>query len=135
MIVHNGGGYAFQFIANYMLQKKQWEPEMILPGNKIIQMSYLRLIFKDSLNFFHTRLAALPKMFAIEDYAKGYFPHFFNTPENYDYSGPLPGKEFYGPDHMSAVEREKFMQWHDDQIIQKKPSISKQKWNCIAVLM
>ncbi|KAL6969127.1 hypothetical protein U1Q18_042360 [Sarracenia purpurea var. burkii] len=75
-------------------------------------------------------------MFAIEDYAKGYFPHFFQYPENYDYSGPLPGKEFYGPDHMSAVEREKFMQDDDEdyQDYQNEDPYSSDesfgKWEC-----
>ena len=44
---------------------------------------------------------------------KGYFPHFFNVPENQDYCGPLPAQHFYGPDTMSQDRFLAFERWYD----------------------
>lgn len=71
VFAHNGGGYDFQFLAEYMVRKEGWTPTLILNGSKIIQMTLGRIVFKDTLNFFHARLADLPGMFGIENTAKG----------------------------------------------------------------
>ena len=42
-------------------------------------------------------LAALSETFNINT-LKGYFPHKFNTLENQKYKGPIPAREYYGPD-------------------------------------
>lgn len=41
-------------------------------------------------------LAKLPNAFGLKELKKGYFPHFFDTPQNQQYVGPLPAEEFYG---------------------------------------
>ncbi|ESP03349.1 hypothetical protein LOTGIDRAFT_68167, partial [Lottia gigantea] len=46
---------------------------------------------------------------------KGYFPHFFNKPENASYVGPYPPQETYDPDGMNAKEREKFLKWYHER--------------------
>ena len=69
----------------------------------------------DSANFFPMRLAALPKAFGLKEMAKGYFPHFFNKTENWNYVGKYPPPEDYGIDSMSTNEREIFLDWHKSQ--------------------
>lgn len=71
IFAHNGGGYDYQFLAEYMIRTEGWKPGLILNGSKIIQMTFGKWIFKDSLNFLHARLADLPKMFGIENKVKG----------------------------------------------------------------
>lgn len=55
----------------------------------------LDIRFIDSLNFLPMKLIKLPKAMGFEG-VKGYFPHFFNTAENQDYVGPMPGIEHFG---------------------------------------
>jgi len=54
----------------------------------------------DTLNFLPMPLSAFPKTFGITELKKGHFPHFFNTTENWNYEGPLPDLEFYGPEAL-----------------------------------
>ena len=72
--------------------------------------------FVDSLNFVPNRLENFPKTVGLTELKKGYFPHFFNVPENQDYVGPIPDIKYYGPDQMMADKRKKFLQWHQDRI-------------------
>lgn len=71
IFAHNGGGYDYQFLLEYMICSEGWKPSLILNGTKIIPMTQGKFIFKDSLNFLHARLAALPKMFGIDNKVKG----------------------------------------------------------------
>ena len=47
---------------------------------------------------------------------KGYFPHYFNTPENQDCIGTIPDKQYYAPDQMSPGDRNKFLKWYQDRL-------------------
>ena len=67
----------------------------------------------DSANFLPMRLAALPKAFGLKELAKGYFPHYFNTTQNY--KGPYLTVEDYGIDSMSSADRESFLQWYTER--------------------
>ncbi|XP_065218772.1 uncharacterized protein LOC135844487 [Planococcus citri] len=116
VFAHNGGGYDFQFVADYMIRVEGWIPNIILNGSKIIQMSKDRVTFKDTLNFFHKKLAALPKMFGIQNKTKGYFPHMFNKSENQGYEGPLPDSKYYDPDSMSDTDRKEFFKWYNKEL-------------------
>lgn len=108
---HNSRGYDGQFILKYMIEKKEWTPEVILNGGLIQLIKYDKLSFKDSLNFFSAPLASLPKMMGIEGAKKGYFPHFFNTLENQEYIGELPAPEYYGVNEFSSKQRKEFLEW------------------------
>ena len=74
-----------------------------------------KIRFIDSLNFIARSLAAMPSMFGLEDEVrKGFFPHFFNKPENMDfcgYLGELP-KSMFGYDGMSETVRTEFELWY-----------------------
>lgn len=49
----------------FMVEKLNWEPNVILSGGLIQYIQYKRLIFRDSLNFFSCALVVLPKMWGI----------------------------------------------------------------------
>ena len=73
------------------------------------------LRFIDSLSFVAKPLRDFPKIFSIEEDAKGFFPHHFNIPENQNYIGPMPDKHFYGPENMNPKVYEEFNEWYDKQ--------------------
>ena len=93
--------------------------------------------FIDSVLFFQQPLKNLPGMFNLNNLygitSKGYFPHRFNTPENYDYIGPMPDMKFYEVERMKTndncksknyndlcnikkCERCNFIKWYNEQI-------------------
>ena len=47
---------------------------------------------------------------------KGYFPHYFNAPENQQYIGAIPDKKYYAPDQMTTDDRSKFLKWYQDRL-------------------
>ena len=60
-------------------------------------------------------LSAFPKTLGLTELKKGYFPHLFNTPENQDYVGPIPDKEFHMCQSMTVNGRKDFEEWHNKQ--------------------
>lgn len=115
-IAHNSQGYDANFILRHIIEKCREEPSLILNGTKIIQMTYgKKIVFIDSLNYFHMPLSKLPKAFGFEE-EKGYFPHMFNSLQNQNYVGPLPDKKFYSPENMSVDIHKKFSAWYDDLV-------------------
>jgi len=103
-----------------MVEKLEWEPDVILNGGMIQHIQYGRLIFRDTLNFFNAPLSALPKMMAIDGAKKGYFPHFFNNPENQDYVGEIPPMKYYGVDEFRSEQRAGFITWWESEKAAKK---------------
>lgn len=47
---------------------------------------------------------------------KGYYPFLFNTKENKTYIGPIPDVKYFGADAMSNYDRERFLNWHNQQV-------------------
>ena len=47
--------------------------------------------------------------------SKGWYTHYFNTPDNLDYVGSIPETSYYGTDEMNAGERAEFLDWYDTQ--------------------
>ena len=91
-------------------------------GGKILELRVgkpgkERVRFIDSLSFFFMPLTNFTSTFGFDEndttlnLKKGYFPHFFNVPENQDYRGPLPAKHFYGPYNMSQDRFDVFERW------------------------
>ena len=114
VLAHNFQGYDGYFIQQY-LHENGVILEVIMRGAKILTLSVpmFKIKFVDSLSFIPMRLADFPKTFGLNELAKGYFPHLFNTAENQNYVGPLPPTSFYHPDGMSPDEKEKFLEWHN----------------------
>jgi len=112
---HNLRGYDGQFVLKYMVEELNWEPDIIMNGGLIQSITYDKLKFRDTLNFFNAALASLPKMMGIEGAKKGYFPHFFNTKENQDYVGKIPSPDFYGVDEFTTEKRKQFLEWWEEE--------------------
>ena len=81
-----------------------------------MQIKDYRIRFIDSINFVQDKLSNFPKTFGLIELKKGYFPHFFNVPENQDYVRPVPNVKHYGPNQMMPDDRKKFLKWHQDRI-------------------
>ena len=116
-IAHNAKSFDAQFILRYCVQNGI-KPFCIYNGTKIMYMQIedYKIRFIDSINFIQSRLADFPKTFGLSEMKKGYFPHYFNTPKNQDYVGPIPDINYYGSDQMMHDDRKKFLKWHQDRI-------------------
>lgn len=114
VIAHNMSGFDGQFILKYIYESDRFKsPGLIMNGTKIIEITLdSRIKFVDSFNYFQKGLSELPELCGFEG-SKGHYPHFWNTPENENYVGPLPKKQFYGYDSMSAEGRVAFDKWYD----------------------
>ena len=114
-IAHNAKAFDSQFVLKYCIESGL-KPYTINNGTKIVYMSAMKRTFIDSINFVSGRLANFPKTFGFKELKKGYFPHYFNTPENQNYVGPIPEKEYYSPDQMSPTDREAFLEWYQTKV-------------------
>ena len=109
-IVFVARGYDSYFIYDYLIENSHTPHPVIFSGSKILCMSVptggLNIRFLDSLKFLPMPLAQLPKSFGLEELKKGFFPHFFNTPENQEVVLlHLPDIKYYDPDSMSKDRR------------------------------
>ncbi|CAH1103834.1 unnamed protein product [Psylliodes chrysocephalus] len=116
-IAHNAKGYDSYFILKYCVENTI-KPFTIYNGSKLmlLEISPIKLKIIDSSNFVAGPLANFPKTFDLKETCKGYFPHFFNTPENQKYVGPIPGVEFYGVNTMKPPQRAGFLKWHAERV-------------------
>lgn len=115
VIAHNAKGYDNYFILNYLL-KASITPSVIFQGSQATYMHVgkgINLRFLDSLMFLPMGLAQLPKCFDLTEMKKGYFPHYFNKPANYNtVQEGLPSKEDYGYKTMTAAKQAAFDKWY-----------------------
>lgn len=114
-VAHNAQGYDSYFILEE-LYKQCVCPEQIVNGAKILCMSIEHIKFIDSVAFLQMPLASFPKSFGIHELKKGFFPHFFNRPENQDDVGPMPAKDYYDPKSMSPERKAEFEQWYENKV-------------------
>jgi hypothetical protein len=92
----------------------QWQPELIMNGQKIMCMRMEHLIFLDSVSFLPCALRTLSEAFGLEA-SKSWYPNYFNTSANMHYVGKMPDISLYGADAMYDRERREFLQWYDCQ--------------------
>ncbi|XP_072392265.1 uncharacterized protein [Diabrotica undecimpunctata] len=113
-IAHNSKSYDSYFILKYCVENTI-KPYTIYNGSKLmlLEVEALKLKIIDSSNFVSGPLANFPKTFGLTESKKGYFPHFFNVPENQDYKGCLPDVKYYGPNTMKHKQRDDFLKWHE----------------------
>lgn len=116
-IAHNSKSYDSHFILKYCIDNGI-KPYTIYNGTKImlLEIETIKLKIIDSLNFIMSPLASFPKTFGLKELKKGYFPHFFNIPENNNYIGPVPDAQYYGFNTMKKEDRNKFLEWHGQKI-------------------
>ena len=115
-IFHNFKGYDGMFVLQYLYEKHMTVEQQICIGTKVLSLSTGDITFKDSLCFLPFPLSQFPSTFGIEELAKGYFPHKFNTETNQDYEGMIPDKEYYDPQGMSQKAKTKFDKWYQDKV-------------------
>ena len=123
MLAHNFQGYDSYFLMHeYQLQAPNYN--QIRNGGKILELRVgklgkERIRFIDSCSFLSMPLTNFASTFGFDEndttlnLKKGYFPHFFNVPENQDYRGPLPAKHFYGSYTMSQDRFDVFERWYE----------------------
>ncbi|XP_060588537.1 uncharacterized protein LOC132743952 [Ruditapes philippinarum] len=114
VLCHNFKGYDSYPIMNFLYDNAIL-PEVITTGSKYmsIVVPIFQIRFIDSLNFIPMALANMPKAFGETELAKGYFPHLFNTTENYSVElDHLPDIKYYNPDSMKPESRQKFLEWY-----------------------
>ena len=51
-------------------------------------------------------------MFGLTQLKKGFFPHTFNTPKNFNYVGVYPSRDYYEPNYMPEDKRNEFDEWY-----------------------
>ena len=117
-IAHNGRGYDYKFIIRWVFDNTEYKPFTIFAGAKIMCMSIssLSIKFIDSLSFITRALKDLPKIFGIDELKKGYFPHWFNTKENWEYEGSMPDKEWFRYNSFKERDRTAFLKWYDKKV-------------------
>ena len=122
VIAHNGAGYDCKFILQWCLKKNLHPSKYIRQGNRIMYMDFKKyhIRFIDSLHFFLEPLKNLSKTYNI-DTVKGFFPHFFNKPENQNYIGSVPAEEMYGSKNLTTnVYYKEFKPWYDKIVSENK---------------
>ena len=115
MIAHNMKAFDGCFLLRYMGENGM-KAKPIFSGRKIMSLAFrpLHIRIIDSVNFLTMPLAAFQKSFGLKDCGKGYFPHFFASPSNYLYKGPLPPMKQYGYNGMRPEDRQEFIRWYND---------------------
>ena len=116
VIFHNLKGYDGMFILQHCYDTHREVKDQITVGTKLLSMKSDRLTFKDSLCFLPFPLANFPATFGIPELCKGFFPHKFNTLENQAYEGPMPPRDTYDPDGMSAKKKAEFERWYQEKV-------------------
>jgi len=115
VIFHNLKGFDGTLLINTLYEHAHEVKNQFAIGAKVLCFQSGPLTFKDSLCFLNMPLAAFPDTFGLTEMKKGYFPHAFNTPENQNYRGRLPDKDYYDPEKMMEKEKEKFEVWYAEQ--------------------
>jgi len=116
-IAHNASGYDTRLLfsgCKALDQKVSLAP--IMRGGKFMQLKINgKTIFRDSLLHVRGSLKALAKDFCNGLLKKGYFPHLFNTVENYGYVGPLPDKKYFDLSFSARSKKDldDFDEWYD----------------------
>ena len=119
LIAHNMAAYDGLFMMGACSQLGL-KYDHIADGTKIIQITigdkqckdvpFIKVL--DSCKFMQMSLKALPKSLGLKSSVKkGWFPHTFNKPSNWNYIGAWPEAEYYQPDYMPDEDREEFLVW------------------------
>ena len=114
---HNFSGFDAMPLLKW-LYDQNLVPEVITRGAKMMSV-YLpaqRIKFIDSLNYLPMSLEKMQKAMGLPDsFKKGFFPHHFNTNENFDKELPShPAERYYDPDSMKPATRKEFQQWYKE---------------------
>ncbi len=116
IVAHNMRAYDGCFLLRYVIENGYKPCSVILNGMKmmtwVIPKFNIRIV--DSLNFLPMTLADMPEAFdlSVDNFKKGFFPHFFSSKSTLSYTGVYPPPSDYGYDSMSAEKQEEFNAWY-----------------------
>lgn len=115
-IAHNAAGYDTRLLFSKLkLMKQKVSLAPIMRGGKFMQLKVNKnLIFRDSLLHVKGSLKSLAKDFCDGLLAKGYFPHLYNSVENYGTVGKIPDKKYFDLSFSvrSQKEMDDFDAWY-----------------------
>jgi hypothetical protein len=113
---HNGKGYDTRLIFDDLLKRGlKADVTMIMRGSKFMQLKVGKCIFRDSMLHVSGSLKSLGKEICEGVIEKGFFPHLFNTKNNWNYIGEIPDKLYFEPDFMCKNDQDlkEFETWHN----------------------
>lgn len=93
--------------------------EMNLKVEKVLSTGPKKLYFKHHTLHLNMPLDEFTKTFNFQELKKGWFPHKFNTPENFDSEGAIPDLEYYEPQNMKTKKKEALQKWHAEQVLKR----------------
>ena len=102
-------------IVGYLYQNGV-KPTSIANGakNMCIEVPICRIRMIDSINFLHSALSELPKMFGLVELKKAYFTNLFNRKENQSVVlNHLPDVHYCNPDAINLQARKDFFVWYE----------------------
>jgi len=127
-ISHFGGGYDMHFIYSIYV-KMELTVDIISNGARIIQMRTKKgtlldgtkiysTWWRDSWAYMQLPLSAFPTTFDLGIGSKGIFPFLYIEKKNYhSKSKEFPALKYFAVNKLSAEEREKLIQWHQDKTL------------------
>lgn len=121
-VAHNSAKYDTRLVLNYILENPtEANCNPICRGTKILQLNWDDVIFRDSFCHLPNSLKVLAKSMGLDaSLQKGFFPHLFNTSENFNYVGLIPDKKYFDlPFDPNGYPE--FDEWYE--------SIKDQEWN------
>ena len=98
-------------------------------------MNSIKII--DSASFLAIPLEKFPKTFDIDELKKGFFPHSFNKPENYNYIGVYPEQKYYNPEFFTVKKKSDFEVWYNsvkDDVFDFKLEFENYCWSDVRLL-
>lgn len=135
---HNFGGYDGRVLFKYFVRHPLLRMISAIPnGTKFMAYTFTNgqhyltdkgiqqdvvIKFRDSYRHMSQSLRSLPKTYGLDPamFAKGFYPHTFNRPENRFYKGPLPPRNEFHPEEMRDDEKEEFEKWYSQQLIDQQ---------------
>lgn len=119
-VAHNASGYDSRLVLETIIQKGlKHKTGLMARGTKFMQIKVNHTLFRDSLLHLPGSLANLAKSFNL-NMRKGYFPHMFNSEENYAYVGPVPDEKYFDLTFSakSANDVNEFKRWHNQRSLE-----------------
>lgn len=115
-VFHNFKGCDAMFILQQLFTEHRTVTDQINLRTEVLTVTSGNLKFVDSLCFLPFPLSAFPETFGLDELKKGFFPHLYNTSDNQEYEGPMPPREMYDPNGLSAKKKEEFEPWYEEQV-------------------
>jgi len=115
---HNLSGYDGRHLMAHLVERGEapWK-QSVIQNNRFFKIVFGGLVFMDFYKHFSQSLDASIAAYGIEQDSgfenKLFFPYRFNCPENRDYVGPFPGKEWFDSRFMAPGKKEKFERWYE----------------------